>query len=150
MLAHLSGEEPVEMPQLRMQALSKGAIGLIFTTLPEWTTVYWLKVDVPRKWLIGLPLIENLDLPSLIMTSLAGFTLNKSHILLSSDLQCGHSPHSPVNTGSTWSPGFRFDTPSPTLSTTLLNKENLAMCPWYHNCIYNTTHVFIYHYVKWL
>lgn len=54
----------MEMPQLRMQTLSRGAKGLIFERQPEWTTVYSLKVEVPRKWLIGVPLMENLDLPS--------------------------------------------------------------------------------------
>jgi hypothetical protein len=40
-------------------------------------------------------------------------------MLLSSDLQCLQSPHSPVNTGRTWSPGWRSVTPGPTLSTIL-------------------------------
>jgi hypothetical protein len=40
-------------------------------------------------------------------------------MLLSSDLQWAHSLHSPVNIGSTWSPGASSVTPSPTLSTIL-------------------------------
>lgn len=113
---------PVETPQLRMHTLSSGALGLIFATQPEWTTVYSLKVEVPTKWKIGFPLIENLDFPSFSMTPRSVFILRRSHILLSSDLQCRQSLHSPVNTGRTWSPGLRSATPSPTLST-ILNKE---------------------------
>lgn len=81
-------KQPVEMPQLRMHTLSRGANGLIFATQPEWITVYSLKVEVPRKWFIGSPLIENLDFPSASMTPLNGFVLKRSHMLLSSDLQC--------------------------------------------------------------
>lgn len=114
---------PVEMPQLRIHTLSRGANGLSLARQPEWTTVYSLKVDVPKKWLIGFPLIENLDFPSLSITPLSVFILSRSHILLSSDLQCLHSPHSPVNTGRTWSPTWRSETPSPTLSTILLRIE---------------------------
>lgn len=110
------------MPQLRIQTLSKGARGLIFARQPAWTTVYSLKVDVPRKWFTGEPFMENLDFPSLSMTPLSVLILSRSHMLLSSDWQCLHSPHSPVNTGSTWSPTARSDTPSPTLSTTLRNE----------------------------
>lgn len=44
-------------------------------------------------------------------------------MLLSSDLQCRHSLHSPVNTGRTVSPGLRSVTPSPTLSTTLITRK---------------------------
>lgn len=60
--------KPVEIPQLRMQTLSSGAAGFIFATQPAWTTVYSLKVEVPTKWLISFPLIENLDWLSLSMT----------------------------------------------------------------------------------
>ncbi|CAA6662580.1 unnamed protein product [Spirodela intermedia] len=41
---------PVDMPQLRMQTLSRGAAGLILARQPECTTMYSLKVEVPRKW----------------------------------------------------------------------------------------------------
>jgi hypothetical protein len=40
-------------------------------------------------------------------------------MLLSSDLQWAHSLHSPMNIGSTWSPGASSATPSPTLSIIL-------------------------------
>jgi len=58
------------------------------------------------------------------MTPRSVLILSRSHMLLSSDLQCAQSPHSPVNTGRAWSPGFRWVTPSPTLSTILNNKIN--------------------------
>ncbi|RHN69553.1 hypothetical protein MtrunA17_Chr3g0125951 [Medicago truncatula] len=47
---------------------------------------------------MGCPLIENLDWLSLIITPLSVLILRRSHMLLSSDIQCGQSPHSPVNT----------------------------------------------------
>ena len=112
---------PVQIPQLRTQTLSSGAAGLIFATHPAWTTVYSLNVEVPKKWCMGCPFLENLDWPSWIMTPLSVLILSSSHMLLSSDLQWAQSPHSPVNTGRAWSPGFRWVTPSPTLST-ILNK----------------------------
>lgn len=110
---------PVEIPQLRTQTLSKGAEGLILATHPTWMTVYSLNVEVPTKWYIGFPLIENRDCPSPIITPLSVLIRRRSHMLLSSDLQWAHSLHSPVNTGRTWSPGASSVTPSPTLSTML-------------------------------
>ncbi|CAA7396685.1 unnamed protein product [Spirodela intermedia] len=41
---------PVEIPQLSTQTVSKGASGFIFARQPTCTTVYSLKVEVPRKW----------------------------------------------------------------------------------------------------
>lgn len=116
--------KPVDIPQLRTQTFSSGAEELILATLPTWQTVYSLKVEVPRKWLMGFPLAVNLVLPSLSMTFLSVFIRRRSHMLLSSDLQCRHSLHSPVNTGRTVSPSFRSVTPSPTLSTTLKNHND--------------------------
>lgn len=120
------------MPQLRIQTLSKGACGLIFARQPECTTVYSLKVDVPTKWFIGVPLMENLLLPSLCMTPLSVSIRSRSHMLLSSDLQCAQSPHSPVNTGSTWSPTCRSVTRPPTLSTILseVRKTKQLVVTW--------------------
>ena len=40
---------PVEMPQAKRQALSKGAEGLILATQPASTTVYSLKLETLRK-----------------------------------------------------------------------------------------------------
>lgn len=121
----IENSQPVEIPQLKTHTLSRGAAGLILATHPTCTTVYSLNVEVPTKWYIGFPLIRNLDLPSPIMTPLSVFILSRSHMLLSSDLQCRHSLHSPVKTGRTWSPGARSVTPSPTLSTILYtNKKN--------------------------
>lgn len=111
--------KPVEMPQLRTQTLSRGAAGLILAKQPTWTTVYSLKVEVPTKWWMGCPFLENLVLPSLIITPRSVLIRRRSHILLSSDWQWLQSPHSPVKIGRTWSPGWRSFTPSPTLSTIL-------------------------------
>ncbi|CAA6660355.1 unnamed protein product [Spirodela intermedia] len=41
---------PVEIPQLSTQTVSRGASGFIFARQPTCTTVYSLKVEVPRKW----------------------------------------------------------------------------------------------------
>lgn len=52
LLKHIRGGErglPVGTPQPSRHTLSNGAIGSIFATLTSWTTVYWLKVDVPMK-----------------------------------------------------------------------------------------------------
>lgn len=117
--------KPVEMPQLRTQTLSRGAAGLILAKQPKWTTVYSLKVEVPTKWWMGCPFLENLVFPSLIITPRSVLIRRRSHILLSSDWQWRHSPHSPVKTGRTWSPGWRSFTPSPTLSTILLQKQTI-------------------------
>lgn len=111
--------KPVDIPQLSTQTLSRGAAGLILATQPTWTTVYSLKVEVPRKWWMGFPLIENLVFPSASIWPLSVLILRRSHMLLSSDLQWRHSLHSPVNTGRTRSPGWRSVTPGPTLSTIL-------------------------------
>lgn len=119
---HKKGEffyKPVDIPQLSTQTLSRGAAGLILATDPTCTTVYSLNVEVPRKWWMGFPLMENLDFPSASIWPLSVLILRRSHMLLSSDLQWRHSLHSPVNTGSTWSPGWRSVTPGPTLSTIL-------------------------------
>ncbi|CAA7396690.1 unnamed protein product [Spirodela intermedia] len=44
------GAAPVEIPQLSTQTVSRGASGFIFARQPTCTTVYSLKVEVPRKW----------------------------------------------------------------------------------------------------
>ena len=65
-----------------------------------------------------LPLDRKQWVPHRLSSHLSVFILSRSHMLLSSDLQCLHSPHSPVNTGRTWPPSSS-STPSPTLSTIL-------------------------------
>lgn len=91
-----------------------------FTTQAESTTVYSEKVEVFKKWKMGFPLtVENLVVPSPSITFFVASTPNLSHKLVFSHLHIEHSPHSPLNIGTTMSPSSTSLTPSPTLSTIL-------------------------------
>lgn len=94
---------PVETPQLRRHIFSRGKRGSTLTTQAESMTVYSEKVDVLRKWKMGLLslVVKNLVLPSLTITFFIGSTLNLSHRLAPSRLHTLQSPHSPVKIGST-------------------------------------------------
>ena len=115
----LEGQEPVDTPQLSKQALSRGKWGLILTRCVTSTTVYWVKLETPKKWCTISPFMSlNLLLWSLGMSTLT-FFLNTEQLLPFLDLQSLHSSQFGINTGTTISPSFTSSTCSPTLSTFL-------------------------------
>ena len=99
-----------------------GASESIFTTQADSNTVNSLKVDVFRKWYIGCrrsSAVVNRVCPSWTIVLFIGFTPIFSHVLVFGFWQHRHVPHSPLNSGITWSPAATSTTPSPTLSTIL-------------------------------
>merc|ERR1719203_48965 len=84
---------PVVMPQPRRQAFRGGAFGSILAMEISGRTVYWLKVEVPVKCRIVLPLHVKREVPS-GMTPLPCVERIFWHRLVFPLLQNLHSPHS--------------------------------------------------------
>jgi hypothetical protein len=102
--------------------LERSASGLTFATQASSQTVYWLKVEVPKKWLMGFPSDTRekrvVFLSDGIKPLLQLYT-SVSQTLVFPRLHFGHFLHSAIQTGSTLSPTFRSVISRPTLSTNL-------------------------------
>ena len=113
----IAAPSPVESPQAKRQACSKGASGSIFASAISGITVYSAKVEQPMKWRIPSPSREIRVVPSGRRPLFCSSRIAMQRFVRGST-QWTHSRHCGEKRVTTWSPGEREETPAPTLSTT--------------------------------
>ena len=104
---------PVDSPQASVQTTSSGASGLTLASAISGMTVYSAKVDVPMKWRIGSPSRERRVVPSGRWPRFCCSRMAR-HRFVRGLRQWMHSRHWGEKSVTTWSPGARPSTPSPT------------------------------------
>ncbi len=113
----IAAPRPVESPQAKRQARSRGASRSITASAISGITVYSAKVEVPMKWRISSPPRESRVLPSGRWPRFCSSRIARQRLVRGSR-QWTHFPHCGEKSVTTWSPGLTRVTPCPTASTT--------------------------------
>ena len=113
----IAAPRPVESPQAKRQACSKGASGSIFASAISGITVDSAKVEQPMKCRIPSPPRESRVVPSGRNPAFCCSRIAMQRFVRGST-QWTHSRHWGEKRVTTWSPGESEQTSSPTRSTT--------------------------------